>query len=290
MSPRKSASDARTRAPVAKKSTRNDTAQDTGIENTSDGSSIPHPRAQRASTRAKSTTGETASPRPAAAPPARTPPASTGTAPAPANRTEILRRLSELYPSPRTELDHENPWQLLIATILSAQSTDKGVNQVTPALFAAFPDAHAMAKAEPEALEPYISRLGLYHNKAKSIAATARMLAELYEGQVPRTMEELTALPGVGRKTANVVMSNAYGIPAIAVDTHVFRVSNRLGLAQSPSVDEVEEQLMKAIPRENWTDAHHWLILHGRRVCAARNPACDRCVLSELCPSSTQKG
>ena len=199
-------------------------------------------------------------------------------------RAEVLRRLALLYPSPRTELDHENPWQLLIATILSAQSTDKGVNLVTPALFAAYPDAHAMAKASPEALEPYISRLGLFHNKAKSIAATARMVSELYDGQVPRTLEELTALPGVGRKTANVVMSNAYGIPAIAVDTHVFRVSNRLGLAHSQSVEAVEEQLMQVIPRENWTDAHHWLILHGRRVCAARSPACAQCTLAEVCP------
>lgn len=199
-------------------------------------------------------------------------------------RAEVLLRLSRLYPSPRTELDHENPWQLLIATILSAQSTDKGVNLVTPALFAAYPDAHAMAKASPEALEPYISRLGLFHNKAKSIAATARMVSELYDGKVPQTLEELTALPGVGRKTANVVMSNAYGIPAIAVDTHVFRVSNRLGLAYSQSVEAVEEQLMQVIPRENWTDAHHWLILHGRRVCAARNPACGQCTLAELCP------
>lgn len=200
-------------------------------------------------------------------------------------RGEILRRLSELFPDPRTELDHTSPFQLLIATILSAQSTDKGVNLVTPALFAAYPDAHAMSRATPAELEPYINRLGLYHNKAKAIAETARMLVALYGGEVPRSLEELTVLPGVGRKTANVVMSNAFGVPAIAVDTHVFRVANRLGLAHAKTVEDVEQQLMRVIPRENWTDAHHWLILFGRRVCAARKPACSTCILAELCPS-----
>lgn len=202
-----------------------------------------------------------------------------------ARRQEVLRLLSELFPDPRTELDHTSPFQLLIATILSAQSTDKGVNLVTPALFAAYPDAHAMSRASPAELEPYINRLGLYHNKAKAIAETARMLVALYGGEVPKSLEELTILPGVGRKTANVVMSNAYGIPAIAVDTHVFRVANRLGLANAKTVEQVEQQLMNVIPRENWTDAHHWLILFGRRVCAARKPACGTCILAELCPS-----
>jgi endonuclease-3 len=147
-----------------------------------------------------------------------------------------------------------------------------------------------MARATPEEVEPYIARLGLYRNKAKSIVATARILADRFDGEVPRTMEELTALPGVGRKTANVVMSNAFGIPAIAVDTHVFRVANRLGLAKAKTVEETEAQLMKVIPRECWSDAHHWLILHGRRVCSARRPACERCVLNDLCPSSTVAG
>lgn len=203
----------------------------------------------------------------------------------PERREKVLAGLAALYPNPRTELDHETPWQLLIATILSAQSTDKGVNLVTPALFAAYPDPQALAAAEPAEVEPYINRLGLYRNKAKSIVETARQVMALYGGHVPRTREELVILPGVGRKTANVVISNAFGIPAIAVDTHVFRVSRRLGLAKGKTVEKVEEELMQVIPEAQWTDAHHWLILHGRRVCAARNPACSRCPVGPSCPS-----
>lgn len=198
---------------------------------------------------------------------------------------EILRRLATCYPNPRTELNHETPFQLLVATILSAQSTDKGVNKVTPALFSAYPDMETMAKATPEALYPYIGRLGLFRNKARAIVGTARMLLEYHDGQVPRTLEALQALPGVGRKTANVVMSNAFGIPAIAVDTHVFRVSRRLGLADGKTPQQVEIQLMERIPKKDWSDAHHWLILHGRRVCSARKPACADCVLNDVCPS-----
>ena len=200
----------------------------------------------------------------------------------------LLRALDALYPDPRTELDHQSPWELLVATILSAQSTDKGVNQATPALFARYPDPQSMALATPEELEPFISRLGLYHNKAKSLAATAREIVSRFGGQVPATREALMTLPGVGRKTANVVLSNAYGIPAFAVDTHVFRVSQRLGLASGKSVDHIEEQLMAAIPESLWTRAHHWLILHGRRVCMARNPACARCTLKALCPTGKE--
>ena len=199
---------------------------------------------------------------------------------------DILARLESAYPNPRTELDHGSPFQLLIATILSAQSTDKGVNRVTPALFEAYPDCAAMAKIEPEQLYPLIGRLGLYRNKSRSLVGTAKMILERYEGEVPKTREALMALPGVGRKTANVVMSNAFGVPAIAVDTHVFRVSNRLGLANAKTVEKVEAQLMRNIPKNRWSDAHHWLILHGRRVCSARKPACSACALNDLCPST----
>lgn len=214
-----------------------------------------------------------------------TPDGTTSTMPESTRHTQVLEGLAALYPNPRTELDHTSPWQLLIATILSAQSTDKGVNLVTPALFAAFPDPQKLAAAEPSQVEPYINRLGLYRNKAKSIVETARQVMALYGGEVPRTREELVVLPGVGRKTANVVISNAFGIPAIAVDTHVFRVSRRLGLAHGKTVEKVEEELMAVIPEAHWTDAHHWLILHGRRVCAARQPACTRCSVAPLCPS-----
>jgi endonuclease-3 len=205
-------------------------------------------------------------------------------------RQTILSRLGDAYPNPRTELDHETPFQLLIATILSAQSTDKGVNRETPRLFADFPDASALSKASPEQVEPYIARLGLYRNKARAIVAAARQLVELHAGEVPRTREALEALPGVGRKTANVVLSNAFGIPALAVDTHVFRVSRRLGLASADSVEKVEQELMQVIPEALWTDAHHWLILHGRRVCDARKPACAQCVVADVCPSSSTRG
>lgn len=204
----------------------------------------------------------------------------------PEARAELLRGLHALYPDPRTELDHETPWQLLVATILSAQSTDKGVNQVTPALFARYPDPPTMARASAEELEPWISRLGLFRNKAKSLAATARDIVSRFGGEVPNTREALMTLPGVGRKTANVVLSNAFGIPAFAVDTHVFRVSQRLGLASGKSVDDIEAQLMRVIPESLWTRAHHWLILHGRRVCMARNPACARCSLLQRCPAA----
>jgi len=207
-----------------------------------------------------------------------------------ADTTEILQRLSRLYPNPRTELDHGSPFQLLIATVLSAQSTDVGVNKVTPALFEAYPDAAHMAQASPEELEPFIGRLGLYRNKSKALVGTSRRLMDVFGGEVPHARESLISLPGVGRKTANVVMSNAFGIPAIAVDTHVFRVSNRLGLASASKVEQVEAQLMKVIPEAQWNDAHHWLILHGRRVCAARKPACDRCTLATLCSSSPASG
>ena len=196
---------------------------------------------------------------------------------------EILAELERLYPDARPALHFDNPYQLLVAVMLSAQCTDVKVNLVTPALFAAYPDAHALAAAQPEQIEPYIKTCGLYHNKARNLVMTARALVEQYGGEVPADHDRLTQLPGVGRKTANVVMSCAFGADAIAVDTHVFRVSNRLGLADAGDVLKTEQQLMQAIPREKWSHAHHWIIFHGRRVCAARKPDCAHCTLSAWC-------
>lgn len=195
----------------------------------------------------------------------------------------ILAELERLYPDARPALHFENAYQLLVAVILSAQCTDVKVNLVTPALFAAYPNAAALAKAEPEEVEPYIRTCGLFHNKAKNLVLTARALVEHYGGEVPADHALLTQLPGVGRKTANVVMSCAFGADAIAVDTHVFRVSNRLGLADASDVVKTENQLMEHIPREQWSRAHHWLIFHGRRVCASRKPDCDQCTLRAWC-------
>ena len=196
---------------------------------------------------------------------------------------EILAELERLYPDAKPALNYDNPWQLLVAVILSAQCTDVKANMVTPALFSAYPSAHAMAKATAEDIEPYIKTCGIYRNKAKNLALTARELVSRFGGEVPADHAALTSLPGVGRKTANVVMSCAFGADAIAVDTHVFRVSNRLGLADAPDVLKTEEQLMENIPKSAWSRAHHWLIYHGRRVCAARKPACESCTLRPWC-------
>ncbi|MBR2941994.1 MAG: endonuclease III [Clostridia bacterium] len=195
----------------------------------------------------------------------------------------ILKELERLYTDAKPALNFDNPYQLLVAVILSAQCTDVKVNMVTPALFADYKDAAALAKAEPEAIEPYIKTCGLYHNKAKNLVLTARALVSQHGGNVPEDHEQLTKLPGVGRKTANVVMSCAFGQDAIAVDTHVFRVTNRLGLADAPDVLKTEQQLMQNIPKDQWSRAHHWLIFHGRRVCAARKPACESCTLRTYC-------
>lgn len=194
----------------------------------------------------------------------------------------ILSTLHALYPAAAPELHFSNAYELLVATMLSAQCTDKRVNLVTPAVFRAFPTVHAMAQTTPEILFPYVKSCG-FTAKAKNIVAACRLIEEKHGGQVPQTMEALTALPGVGRKTANVVLANAFGIPTIAVDTHVFRVSNRLGLATAATVEQTERQLMQAIPKEDWIDAHHWLIFHGRRVCHARRPDCGHCALQGLC-------
>ena len=198
-------------------------------------------------------------------------------------RKTVLDILEKTYPDATTELVHKNPYELLIATMLSAQTTDKQVNKVTPGLFERFPDAKALAEADISEIESLIKTCGFYKSKARNIKEACRIIVEEYGGRVPQTMEELTDLPGVGRKTANVVLSNAFGVDAIAVDTHVFRVANRLGLAQSGDVRGTEEQLMENIPREKWSRAHHWLIHHGRRICKARRPKCEECPLAEVC-------
>jgi endonuclease III len=197
----------------------------------------------------------------------------------------ILRALQKLYPDARTELEHSNPFELLISTILSAQATDKSVNEASPALFKKYPNALALSQATPEEVAPYIKTIGLYRNKAKHIVGTAKKLSEHFNGEVPNDFESITTLPGVGRKTANVVLSNAFGRPAIAVDTHVGRLSRRLVLSKHDNPDKVEQDLEALFPKEQWIFIHHALILHGRRVCDARKPKCEECVLKKLCPS-----
>ena len=199
----------------------------------------------------------------------------------------ILAELKRLYPDAGPELHFTNPYETLVATMLSAQCTDKQVNKVTPQVFALYPDAPSMAACTAEELYPLVKSCG-FKSKAGNIVEACRLITLRHGGEVPRTMEELTALPGVGRKTANVVMANAFDVPAIAVDTHVFRVSNRLGLADAKTVEETEQQLMKAIPKKDWRDAHHWLIFHGRRVCKAQRPLCERCTLREMWRSYRQ--
>jgi endonuclease III len=198
--------------------------------------------------------------------------------------TEVLTELEAAYPGARTELEFRTPFELLVATVLSAQATDVSVNAATPKLFAAYPDAEAMSTAAPEDIEPYIKSIGLYRGKARHLTALARLLQERHGGVVPNDFDAVVALPGAGRKTANVVLSNAYGFPAIAVDTHVGRLARRLGLSKHEGPDKVERDLQKLFPRERWVFLHHALILHGRRVCNARKPLCSACTLSGLCP------
>ncbi len=197
---------------------------------------------------------------------------------------EIFRRLEARYPNAKPALNYENAFQLLVATILSAQCTDVRVNQVTASLFVHYPDARALAAADLEELSREIHSCGCYRVKAKNLIGTAKMLCRDYAGEVPPLMEALTRLPGVGRKTANVVLSNAFDIPGLAVDTHVFRVSHRLGLSDAKDPEGTESQLCALIPREKWGKAHHWLIYHGRQVCSARAPKCGDCLLADLCP------
>ena len=200
------------------------------------------------------------------------------------DKTEILRRLEAHYFGAKPGLKYKNAFELLMATMLSAQTTDRQVNVVTETLFQEYPDAESILALGLEGLEERIKSCGFYHTKAAHMLETCRILIDQYDGEVPRTLEELSSLPGVGRKTANVVLSNAFGIPAIAVDTHVFRVSNRLGLAHAKDVLETEKQLMEAIPKDKWSAAHHWLIWHGRRLCDARKPKCPECFLNDICP------
>ena len=201
----------------------------------------------------------------------------------------VMDELEKLYPEARPELNFSNPYETLIATILSAQCTDKRVNMVTAKLFPEYPDAFAMAKLEPEELEPKIRECGLYRNKAKNIVAACRALVEQYDGVVPSTREQLMKLPGVGQKTAGVVLMAAFGDDQFPVDTHVFRVSRRIGMADANTPEKVEVQLKGLLPKETWSFGHHLLIWHGRRVCDARKPACDRCPLADgLCEKNME--
>ena len=200
-----------------------------------------------------------------------------------AKRRAIFVRLQEANPAPRTELDYKTPFELLIAVILSAQATDKSVNKATASLFRAAHTPAAILALGVRGLTPYVKSIGLYNSKAKNIIATSRALLEEHGGEVPRTREALERLPGVGRKTANVVLNVAFGAPVIPVDTHVFRVANRTGLAPGKTVRGVEDKLMKFVPPEFLRDAHHWLILHGRYVCTARKPKCPVCKIADLC-------
>lgn len=205
------------------------------------------------------------------------------------SKKAVLAELERLYPDAKPELTFHNPYETLVAVMLSAQCTDKQVNKVTPALFARYPGVAELAAASVEDVYPMVKSCG-FKTKASNIVQACRLIVQNHGGEVPASMEALTALPGVGQKTANVVLANAFGIPTIAVDTHVFRVSNRLGLAQAKTVEETEKQLQKAIPKKNWVAAHHWLIFHGRRVCHARNPACESCTLRPLCKAAHEAG
>ncbi|MGA9342202.1 MAG: endonuclease III [Rhodanobacteraceae bacterium] len=196
---------------------------------------------------------------------------------------ELFERLRELNPEPRSELEYQSPFELLIAVILSAQSTDVGVNKATRRLFPIARTPEKMLALGEEKLKRHIATIGLYNTKAKNILGTCRLLIDEHGGQVPHSREALEALPGVGRKTANVVLNSAFGEPLIAVDTHIFRVANRTGLARGKTVRAVEDKLAKVVPAEFREGAHHWLILHGRYVCKARKPECPRCVIRDLC-------
>ncbi|MBJ6982813.1 MULTISPECIES: endonuclease III [unclassified Luteimonas] len=196
---------------------------------------------------------------------------------------EMFARLRELNPKPVTELEYTTPYELLVAVTLSAQATDVGVNKATRRLFPVANTPAAIAALGEDGLKPYINTIGLFNAKAANVAAMARLLLERHGGEVPRTREALEALPGVGRKTANVVLNTAFGEPTMAVDTHIFRVANRTGLAHGKDVRAVEDRLLRRVPREYLHDAHHWLILHGRYVCKARRPECPACVLRDLC-------
>lgn len=199
------------------------------------------------------------------------------------NVEKILDLLMIEYPDAKCELEHKDAFQLLVATILSAQTTDVKVNEVTKMLFKEYPTVDDFLTLSQDELESRIRTIGLYRNKSKNILAMCKKLKEEFNGNVPSTMEGITSLPGAGRKTANVVLSNAFNVPAIAVDTHVFRVSNRIGLANAKDVNETERQLQKNIPKSQWSHAHHLLIFHGRRCCSARKPKCESCKIALYC-------
>jgi endonuclease-3 len=200
-----------------------------------------------------------------------------------AKRTEIFQRLRDANPSPKTELQYDSVFELLVAVILSAQATDVGVNKATAKLYPVANTPQAILDLGEDGLKDYVKTIGLYNSKAANIMKTCRALVDEHDGEVPATREELVALPGVGRKTANVVLNTAFGKPAMAVDTHIYRVSNRTGIAPGKTVRAVEDRLMRLVPKEFLLDAHHWLILHGRYVCKARKPACDDCIIVDLC-------
>ena len=206
-----------------------------------------------------------------------------------ARKQHILKALEETWPEAGPELHFTNPYETLMATMLSAQCTDQQVNRVTPEVFRRYPDVSSMADASLEDLFPMVRSCG-FRSKAGNMIAACRMIRDQYGGEVPDSREALTALPGVGRKTANVVLSNAFGKPAFAVDTHVFRVSNRLGLCEADTVEETERQMTALIPMEKWGRAHHWLIWHGRRVCKAQRPLCGECPLKEWCKEYAKTG
>ena len=205
-------------------------------------------------------------------------------APAKERIGRIIRVLRREYPESRTALGFESPLQILVATILAAQCTDERVNRITPALFRKYPTAAAFAAADRAELEAEIRSTGFFRNKAKSIIACGQALEEKFNGKVPRSLEELTSLPGVGRKTANIILGNAFGQQAIAVDTHVKRVTHRLGWAKSDDPDKIEFELMEVIPQNRWTLGCHQIVFHGRRVCTAKNPQCPACPVAKLCP------
>jgi endonuclease-3 len=198
-------------------------------------------------------------------------------------RTEIFTRFQQANPEPKTELEYSTPFELLAAVLLSAQATDKGVNIATRKLFAVANTPAAIAALGVEGVENYIKTIGLFRAKAKHLVQTAEMLRDLHNGEVPEDREALESLPGVGRKTANVVLNTAFGHPTMAVDTHIFRISNRTGIAPGKDVLQVEKRLLKLVPQEFMLNAHHWLILHGRYVCKARKPECTRCSIVDLC-------
>ena len=201
----------------------------------------------------------------------------------------IIQELKKLFPDAKCELSFTNPYTLLVSVILSAQCTDKRVNQVTPELFKKYPTVYDLAKANQSDVEMIIKSCGFYNNKAKNIIACSKQIVDNYNGEVPTKLEDLIGLSGVGRKTANVVLSTAFNIPATAVDTHVFRVSNRIGIVSASNVDECEKQLMQSFPKEEWLNLHQCLVLFGRYICKAQKPSCENCVFSDICKESKCK-